>query len=102
MLRVVHVDHRAEKLVQFLREVDDVRAFAAAKELRVATHMPDVVVAGERDVAGAFWRDRQLHFFEKPVGVFVAQLGERRLAKVAWTAPELGRRKVDVGDRHVE
>ena len=89
MLGVIQVDHRAKKLVEFLREIDDVRTLAAAKKLRVAAYMPDVVVAGECDVAGPFRCDRQLHFFEEAIRVFVAQFGERRLAKVSGAAPKL-------------
>ena len=51
--RVVHVDHRAEELGDLLRQVADVRALAAAEQLRVAADVPDVVVVGERPVAGA-------------------------------------------------
>ena len=53
MLGVIHVDHRAKKLVEFLREIDDVRTLAAAKKLRVAAHMPDVVVTSEGAITAA-------------------------------------------------
>ena len=42
--RVVHVDHRAEELVEGGRHVADVRALAGAEELRLAADLEDVGV----------------------------------------------------------
>ena len=51
MLRVVHADHGAKEFVQLNREVGNVGTLAAAEQLGVAAHMPNVVVLGERPVA---------------------------------------------------
>ncbi len=96
VLRIVHVDHRPVELVELLWEVDDVRALARAEELGVATGLPDVVVSGDRVVAGS---GREGGSLEESLGVLGkarcrAELGEARLALVARGCPELHRRDV--------
>jgi len=58
--RVVHVDHRAEELVEGGRHVADVRALTGAEEFGLARHFEDVGVLGHRPEARAARQDHDL------------------------------------------
>ena len=88
MLWVVHADHGSEEFVQLNREVGNVGAFAAAEQLGVAAHMPNIVVLGERPVARP---DREVgkgDFGEEFDGGFAAQGGKYRFSVLARTLPK--------------
>ena len=51
MLRVVHADHGAKEFIQLNGEVGNIGTLAAAEQLWVAAHMPNIVVLGECPVA---------------------------------------------------
>ena len=96
--RIVHVDHRAEELVHLLGLVADVGTLARAEEMRVAAHVPDVVVTGERPVAGT---DREREVGDLALGEVdeagcVAQRLERALAVRSRCCPEVGVGEVEV------
>lgn len=88
MFWVVHADHGAKEFVQFNCEVGNVGALAAAEQFGVATYMPNVVVFGERPVAGPNREVGKWNFGEELYGGFAAQGGKYRLAVLAGTLPK--------------
>jgi F420-dependent oxidoreductase-like protein len=84
--RVVHVDHRAEELVERLGHVADVGALAGAEELRVAAHVQDVGVLGERPVARAAGQDHDVRLLVEGDRPLAAERREGALALLdeAW------------------
>ncbi len=109
VLRVVHVDHRAEELVHLLGEIADVRALARAEQLGVAADLPDVLVAasgrssrdrggnGESSISASSKKGeagRVAHRLERPVAVVARCDPEGDVGEV-----EVAER--DIGESHV-
>ena len=101
VLRIVHVDHRAEELVHLLREIADVRALPGAEQRGVAAHGPDVLVAGERVVTGAR-REREALDHTLVVELQAGRVAERlegAFAERSVGGPELEVGQVEVVER---
>ena len=78
VLRIVHVDHRAEELVHLLWKVADVRPLSGAEERRVAADVPDVLVAGKGVVARP---GRKRGFLDLSLGEVAAGPGCRAISR---------------------
>ena len=76
VFRVVHADHGAKEFVEFHREVGDVGAFAAAEQVWVAAGMPDVLVLGERPIAGPNGEVDEGYFLKEFDGGLATQGGK--------------------------
>ena len=76
MFRVVHADHGAKEFVEFHREVGDVGAFTAAEQVWVAAGMPDVLVLGERPIAGPNGEVDEGYFLKEFDGGLATQGGK--------------------------
>ena len=98
---VVHRDHRAEELVEFLGQIGDVDALARLEQLRVAAGLDDVGVLGDGPVAGARRQVFVLVLGEVADRVLSPQRLECGVANRHWLGPEpLDVGKVDVGELH--
>ena len=91
--RIVHVDHRAEELVELGWEVGDVGAGPRLEEVGLTACRHDVGVFGERVVAGPRREVFGLCLGEEANRVFAAQGLERGLSDRHRLGPE----SLDVG-----
>ena len=99
--RIVHIDHRAEELVELGRQVGHVGALARLEEVGVSARLDDVGVSGERVVAGAGRQEFGVVLGEVPDRVLAAQRLERRIANRDGFRPEtFDVREVDVFELH--
>ena len=107
MAGIVHVEDRAEVLVELRREVGDRSAPTGAEEVGPTAGLYDVGVAGDRPVAGTRREDLfTVHvvgaLVEEADGLFGAQTGEGLLTVRLREPPEsAGAAQVDVVQFHV-
>src|SRR5262245_33311903 len=99
VLRVVHVDHRAEELVERLGQITDLAALARAEDLGGAARLEDVGVTRDRPVArSARERDlrRRLELLVEGDGLLATERGEGGGAHLGRLHPEIEAREIDV------
>ena len=91
MLGVVHRNNGAKEFIEFYGQVGNVRTLTAAKKLGVSAHMPNIVVAGEGDIAGATWNGGVFKFplFKKLIWRLLAQRMKCSFAVLAIFRPKL-------------
>ena len=100
--RIVKADHRTRELRDLWRHFEERRACRdGAEDVRVTTGMVDVVEPGERPMAGARGKTRNLGDFEEGDRRLTPQRREGAVTQVVVQLPEVERPEVDIGQWYI-